>query len=195
MSQLKKLEKKSTREYYHDSKEDGLTLCITPAGTMTFYIRKRYNGKDERFRIGKFPDITIEQARKKAQTIKGQLATGEDPIGDKRRLRIDITFGEMFDRYIEDYAQNHTKTWEQDIADINGKASHWLKRKASTITHAEIVKIHNQVGKDHGKYAANRFIERLNSIYNRSIKWEWQHPNPVTGIQKFKNAGKRTIFK
>ena len=58
--------------YYKDSKEKGLSLYITNNGVITFFIRKRINGKDERILMGNYPDVSIENARNQAKIIKGK---------------------------------------------------------------------------------------------------------------------------
>lgn len=49
--------------YYKDTKEKGLSLYVTSNRIITFFIRKRIEGKDERILIGNFPEISIENAR------------------------------------------------------------------------------------------------------------------------------------
>lgn len=83
----------SGRIYVHDGSEKGLSVYVTTSGAVTFFVRKRINGRDERIVIGRFPDISIEQARQKAMEIKSQVALGKDPSEDKKRLRAEITFG------------------------------------------------------------------------------------------------------
>ena len=64
---------------YKDTKETGLSLYITSKGAKTFFVRKRVDGKDERIILGKFPDLSIENARKRAQKTKGEIASGVNP--------------------------------------------------------------------------------------------------------------------
>ena len=45
---------------YKDTKEKGLSLYITATGTITFFIRKRINGQDQRITLGSFPELTVD---------------------------------------------------------------------------------------------------------------------------------------
>src|SRR5262249_51196819 len=88
------------RSYFHDDKEKGLSAYLTSKGQLTFYTRKRVSGRDVRMVIGNYPDLTIEQARRKAQELKGLVASGKDPHEEKRKAKLrDKTFGEFFDEY------------------------------------------------------------------------------------------------
>ena len=71
------------RSYCQDSKEKGLALYITSNGVITFFVRKRVNGRDERIVLGRFPDLSIENARKQALKVKSDVALGIDPSQEK----------------------------------------------------------------------------------------------------------------
>lgn len=175
---------------YRDTAERGLSLYITAAGAVSFYIRKRINSRDERVIIGQYPDITIEQARAKAVTIRAQVAQGQDPIADKRRLRDDISFFEMFTEYMERYSKKQKRSWQYDEREVNKFLSHWFKRKASTIKKQDVQLLHERIRDENGLYQANRILERISSIYNRAIEWGWQGANPAEGVRKFREKSR-----
>lgn len=175
---------------YRDTAERGLSLYITAAGAISFYIRKRINGRDERVIIGQYPDITIEQARAKAVTIRAQVAQGEDPIADKRRLRADISLFEMFTEYMERYSKKQKRSWQYDEREVNKFLSHWFKKKASSISKQDVQLLHERIRDQNGLYQANRILERISSIYNRAIEWGWQGINPADGVRKFREKSR-----
>ncbi len=177
-------------ETYRDTAERGLSLYITAAGAITFYIRKRINGRDERVIIGQYPDITIEQARAKAVAIRAQVAQGQDPIADKRRLRTDLTFAEMFAEYMERYSKKQKRSWQYDEREVNKFLSHWFKKKATSINKQEVQLLHERIRDQNGLYQANRILERISSIYNRAIEWGWQGTNPAEGVRKFREKSR-----
>ncbi len=76
---------------YRDTKEDGLSAYVTAKGIVTFFVRKRIAGRDERMTIGRFPEVTIEQARKRARVLKGEIAAGQDPTAKNKQLRQELT--------------------------------------------------------------------------------------------------------
>jgi len=178
------------RLYVHDTRESGLSVYLTPNGIITFYVRKRIHGRDERVVIGRYPETTLEQARAKALVIKAQVAQGKDPIEDKRRLRDDVTFFGMFQEYMERYSKKQKRSWQYDEREVNKFLAHWFKRKASSITKQEIQIQHERIRDEHGLYQANRLLERISSIFNRAIEWGWQGSNPAQGIRKFREKSR-----
>ncbi len=53
--------------------------------------------------------MNIEQARKAAQKIKGEIASGKDPYEEKHKLSKDKTFGEAFQMYMDRHIQIENK--------------------------------------------------------------------------------------
>ena len=89
------------REDY-DTKVQGLQIRITANGFRTFYLYRwvRTAGKSERIMLGRFPDMTIENARKAAASVNGALAEGHNPAATLRVRRSELTLGEMFAEYM-----------------------------------------------------------------------------------------------
>lgn len=67
------------RIYLHDTREKALSAYITDQGVITFFVRKRINGKDQRIHLGRFPDLSVDHARKKVLEVRADLAQGIDP--------------------------------------------------------------------------------------------------------------------
>ncbi len=181
---------KGKRHYYYDLKESGLALDLTSNGSKSFYLYKRINGKPERVFLGKFPDISIDNARKAAAKAKGEIAQGINPQEQRRTLRNEITFGEMFSEYMERYSIKEKKSWQYDQREVPKFLSHWFGRKASQITTQEIRMLHEKVGHENGRTQANRIFERIKAIYNKAIEWGWKGENPANGIKKYKEKSR-----
>jgi integrase len=185
-----KAAEKGKRDYYYDGKEKGLVLAVTAAGSKTFYLYKRIDGRPERLLLGKFPDLTVENARKLAASAKGEIAMGENPQKAKRAIRDEMTFEALFAEYLEKHSKVHKRSWAYDEREVNKFLRHWFKRRISSIEKSEVERLHAKVGKDSGIYQANRLLERIRSIFNKAADWGWQGANPATGIKKFREQSR-----
>ena len=181
---------KSGKVSYKDEKEKGLSLYITSTGIISFFVRKRIQGKDERIIIGSFPDMSVENARKHALKIKAQIAEGCDPNENKKKMKAEITFHEMFIQFMDRYSKVFKKSWQYDEREVNKFLQHWFKRKASQISKQEVQQLHEKIHNDNGLYQANRILERIRAIYNKAIEWGWNGTNPTVGIKKFKEKSR-----
>lgn len=181
---------KGKREYYRDTIVKGLILDVRPSGSKTFYLYKFINSKPERIFLGVFPDFSVENARDAATIHKSNISQGRNPQEDKRKVRKEITFGELFNEYMERYSKLHKKSWQYDVREVNKFLSHWFDRKVSDIKKSEIQLLHEKIYNENGLYQANRILERIRAIYNKAIEWEWDGSNPAMGIKKFKEKSR-----
>ena len=85
-----------------DEKTPGLVLMVTPAGAKTFYCYRWLAGRPERIKLGRFPAMTIEQARTKAAEVNGAIAKDHNPAQAKRAIRAEPTFADVFLRYLRE---------------------------------------------------------------------------------------------
>lgn len=76
---------------YHDSKTPGLTLRVTESGVKAFTFLRRIEGKQERLTLGRFPAMTVEQARVEAEKLNGAVAADTNPAAARRGIRQEIT--------------------------------------------------------------------------------------------------------
>ncbi|MBX9691516.1 MAG: site-specific integrase [Cyanobacteria bacterium] len=73
---------------------------------------------------------------------------------------------------------------------------HWRHLKASVISRHDVEKLHAEIAKNRGKYAANRAVELLRAIYNKANQWKtYNGENPASGITEFKEQKRDRILK
>ncbi len=88
---------KSGYEIHWDKRLPGFGVRITSNGAKSFILQKRIHGKEKRITIGRFGELTAEQARKEAVKLAGQIAAGVDPIALKKESELKgVTLSEAF---------------------------------------------------------------------------------------------------
>lgn len=165
-------------------------LDVTHTGNKTFYLYQRVDGKPERIKLGRFPDLSIERARGAARVAKGKIAAGENPQKEKRSIRSEMTFKELFKQYMERYSKKHKRSWKYDEREVPKYLGHWFDRKISSISTQEIRRLHEKLHDENGLYQANRVLERIRGIYNKAIEWGWEGQNPTNGIKKYREKSR-----
>src|SRR5687768_9799011 len=95
------------RVYFYDTKISGLGIAITASGTKTFIVYRKVNGRPERITLGRYPMLSIEQARSKAAEVNLLITKGDNPNDKRRALRAEITLEQLFAEYLERYAKLH----------------------------------------------------------------------------------------
>ncbi|WP_024301968.1 integrase family protein [Pseudogulbenkiania sp. MAI-1] len=93
------------RAVYHDTKVPGLQIRITANGTRSFSVLKRLpGGQPERVTLGKYPGLTIDQARRAALDVLHRLAAGtsqKKPKAKAVKEQTPPTLGEAVQEYVE----------------------------------------------------------------------------------------------
>lgn len=175
------------RVTYHFEKVPGLQLRVTGTGSKTFSMYKRIKGSGpERITLGRYPDITIEQARRKAAELNSAIAGGSNPADIVRASKREMTLDDLFSEYMERTAANNKRP-DKPKANYRLYLSQWGKRKVSTIKHEEVDRLHKKLGRDKGKVTANIALKLLHVMFNKAInEWRiWAGENPSHGIKKF----------
>ena len=180
------------RVTYRDAKEKGLIIDVRPTGSKSFYLYKKVHGRPMRLFLGIFPDLTVEKARRDAAIYKGQIADGQHPRDKKAKSEPseEMTFGQLFQQYMERYSKLHKKSWKYDEREVNRFLSGWFPRRLSDIRRSEIQLLHERMFTENGLYQANRILERIRAIYNKGIEWGWPGVNPALGIKKYREKSR-----
>jgi integrase len=184
----------SGRTDHWDAKVSGFGLRLSPSG-KAWFIRYRLNGRRRRIVLGRFPAMSLADARAAARKLLGQVAAGADPAEAKTDAKHEATLQNLVDAYMQRHAEPHKRTAWQDRK-VLGRylPSTWYTRRLSTITRDEVVELHARVGRDHGHYAANRLLALLRTMLNLARDWNLlKGDNPAIRIKLFKEE-KRERF-
>lgn len=202
----------SSWEYHSDTKTPGLFIGIGASGKKSFTLNKRINGKPERIKIGSYPEMTIENARKKAMELNGQIAQGNNPADIKRVAKEELTLSELFGLYNERYAIPHKlksivamkAMFDNYLGKLDAPrkkhgrervkpagAVDWSNKKISAISSKDVFKLHHDLGTKTGFTVANRVVELLRAMYNRCHSMKLiDVANPAQGIQPYKEEAR-----
>lgn len=185
----------SGRVYYHDSRQPGLCVCVTSAGARTFYLYRWHNGRPLRQRLGTPDELTVEQARTMAKTLTGESVQGIDIEARKRQAREEMTFGELFGRWME-YAKEHKRTWPEDQRKYDKFLATWAARRLSAIDATDVERMHGAVKVKSGPYQANRVLEMVKAMFRRAIeKRFWKGENPASTVKKFEEHSRERYLR
>ncbi len=66
----------------------GLYLSVTPAGTKLWRWNYRFDGKGRTMALGRYPDVSLAQARARHREARKLLASGIDPMEARREAKL-----------------------------------------------------------------------------------------------------------
>lgn len=178
------------RAVYYDTKVAGLLVRVAASGRKTFQVYRWHQGRPVRVTICVWPDLTIEQIRKKATQINAAMANGANPNDTLRQMREEATFADLFQAYMERHAKLKKRSWQADLEAYKRHLTNLGRKKLSAISRRDIAAIHSRLGKD-TPTTANRILALISSVFGRAIEFGlWEGPNPCQGIKKFREQSR-----
>lgn len=172
-----------------DSSLPGFGLRAKASGVKTFVVQYRNrSGHSRRLSLGNLGKVTLDQARKEAVKLMGQVAAGTDPAEERRmRLRSE-TITQLADVYMTEHCAGRCKPRTID-------AHTWLleklikprlgKRKLLDLRPVDIAKMHADLQST--LYNANRALGLLRAMLNCAERWEMipRGSNPAAIVKPY----------
>ncbi len=173
---------------YFDDATPGLSLRVTAkkARTWTVFYRDK-NGRQKRLTLGRYPAVSLADARELAREAQLKVAKGGDPVTEKRAARDVLTFGDLAAKYIENHAKPHKKSWAEDQRQLDASLlPKWKNRPAAGVTAEDLLSLLNAKLKAGAPVAANRLRALVSRVYTFGAQQRLVPPtaNPVIGVKK-----------
>jgi integrase len=173
----------SGRFDYSDTEITKLVCRVSYTGNKSFIVTKRVNGKLKNVTIGKFPDISVIEARKRAQAILNDLNSGIDPTANKRKNKIEVTpLGEVLELYLSD-RDLKPYTIKDYRYKLNLGFSDWLAKPVNSIKEDMVLKRHKKISQT-GKTTANTTMRVLRLTMNYAVAVGMIETNPTSILSK-----------
>jgi integrase len=155
---------------YFDAKVAGLALRVTRRGVKSWTLVYRLDGRVRRWTIGRYPALSLADAREKAEAARREIAHGGDPAGEKRLRRQAPTVADLADNYLTLHAKVHKRTWGEDARILKADIlPQWGHRPAASIDRREVFALLDRIVERGAPIQANRVLSVLRKMYNWAI--------------------------
>jgi integrase len=108
----------------------GLYLVVDPSGAKRWLFLFRWQGKLKEMGLGGLSSVSLADAREKAGDARKLVASGQNPIEEKRRAKAESTSRTTFGRFADDLVaelskgfrnDKHKWQWSQTLNDYAGQ--------------------------------------------------------------------------
>lgn len=184
--------------YVYDAEIRGLYVAVYPSGEKHFGLRWREGSRQRRVRIGRYGNLTLEQARANARDLLNRIRAGEDPHKERAEARKIPTFEQWCSEYIS-AKETLGKTVRDDRRYLAMASKIWGKRRISDITPSDVEAAFQAVYKaatkpedpEKGKVQAVRFFASIRACFGKAVRLGRIKANPAKGVETFKEAPPR----
>jgi integrase len=175
----------------------GFGLRVWPSGRKVFVIQYRNaQGRIRRLTVGDFGRLTMEQARRDARVLLGDVDRGRDPLEERQRDRGGETVAELAARYLAEHAEAKKKprSVAEDLRLLEKRVLPVLgRRKVADLTRADLAKLHHSLRDTPTE--ANRTLSLLSKMLSLAERWGLRPDasNPCRHVEKYRER-KRERF-
>lgn len=169
----------------------GLQLHVTPQGSKLWRWAYRFDGKQKLMALGVYPDVTLAQAREKADQARKLLAGGSDPMAERkaqkvaRRLSVENSFSAVAALWYEGWkaarSDSHTVyVWRRLEADVFPAIG---ARPIAEIESPELVAMMKKIEKRGALDIAKRALQTCGQVFRYAIAHGLASRNPASEIR------------
>jgi integrase len=152
-------------------------------GGTTFYLRYRdHRGRGREVKLGCLGDVTVDQARRKAEQLRASVSLGADPVADRAKRRAVPLFADFVrDRYLPHVKERLRSAGVPEVH-LRLRIVPFLGRKAlDEITQEDVAALRRRlIAEGLAAGTVNRHLATLRSMFNLALKWEvYEGRNPA----------------
>ena len=188
---------KSKDFFLWDTDAPGFGVRVLPSGKRSYLVQFRDAGRTRRISIGKHGAVTVEQARKRAQDLMGQVARGDKPADQIALERRTPTVATLCEKYLTEHAIPKLKP--STLREYRSLANNLIKPrlgsfKVSAIKRADIAAMVADLSST--PYRANRSVALLSAMFNQAEVWGWREEgtNPCRLVKKHKEKARERFL-
>ena len=164
---------KSTGKQFEiaDGKAAGLRLRVSQDGAKTFMVLYTHRGKKRRRRLGRYPDLSLADARAEAEAVVREAREGRDPIAkkvvdDAKTLK---TVADLVEDFITRHVERHNKpSTVRGTSRILRKdiVEPWADRDVRDITRADVTALIEGIAEERSPFGASNVFRAGRTFFN-----------------------------
>ena len=170
---------------YSVSVAQGLKIVVSRA-SKTFMFRGVFNGKKISTTLGKYPEMSLDQAINIVLAFQNKLKMGINPIDEIKKIENIPTLAHFFYKVYLPLAKLNKKSWKDDVSRFKNHIEPTLGNiQLNQITSAMLSDLMLEIKtEDRANATVNRSRALLSSMFNVAFEREIIEQSPMTRVKK-----------
>ena len=181
-----------------DGRFPGLSIRVSKHGIKTFAIRTRVNGRQLRLSLGRYPEMSLSDARTMAHQVVAEARAGKEPGLKKPQVEKSYIFENVVGTYLERHCKRYMKerTYNETARVLNVEFTNkWGNQDIRRIAKQDVVKVTNDIFnrpqqdqkkntiKSESPSAANHAFGAVRALFNWCVGQGLLDISPCTGLR------------
>lgn len=180
----------------------GLYILIHPNGGKYWQLAYRFVGKQKTLSVGKYPDVSLADARARREAARKLIANGIDPGEAKQAQKREdkIVAANTFEAVAREWVENRANEWtaghkaltlktlEQDAFPTLGR------RPIAEISSSELLATVRTIEKRGALEIASRVLQRCGAVFRYGIATDRCKNNPAFKMSEALKSPNRTHY-
>ena len=189
---VRKVKPEPTAFIVWDTLQRGLVLRVQPSGRRSWNVVYNRRGRTRWLHLGDAAAIGLADARQLAAEAMLAVARGGDPAAERKAERGSGTFAELAERYVEQHAKKHNRSWKQAASLISRFASPRWGRLSGGHHHAQ--RRANAHGRDRSAGRCNQTLAAISAIFTWAANNDLITANPCRGVARNPTKSRERIL-
>lgn len=175
----------------------GLFLRVNPSGEKSWCIRYLFDGAPKRMTIGRYPALSLAEAREKHSVALMEVQKGIDPAAKAREAKAARlaapTFKDLLDEFVELELKGRPATADRKRMIEKDVLPVWKKRKVQSITRRDAVLLLDEVRK-RAPVQANRLQGVMVRMFYFAAERGIIEHSPLAGMRRGKETARARVL-
>ena len=174
----------------------GFGVRVLESGTRSYIFQYRsIGGRSTKITIGRFPAMSVDDARQAALDHYAHVRKGGDPSIDRKAVRQAATMADLAETYCGRYAES-AQLAKRTIKDARLLLDRFMipaigGYRPEQVSTQDIRSIHSKAREIAGPYQANRLRAVMSKLFSLAIEDDQPIKNPCRGVKRFPEDQRR----
>lgn len=178
---------------YFDKYLPSFGIRVSHSGTKAWFVMTRVHGRQTRLTLGRYPSLSLQDARSKARQSLQQAGSGIDPRKiaeeERRKRQADArnTFGVLAEEFMASHVRPNLRpatVREYQRILFGHDTSAWRERPVTSIQRRDIQELLSKIDARGAKTASTLSLAYLRKFFNWCVDQEVVRSSPAARIKR-----------
>lgn len=170
-----------------DDKLPGFGVRVSASGTKSFVLMYYTAGKKKRLTLGRFPMMTLAEARRRAHEALATVAEGGEPEAKPAVADVGVSFSSAVEMFVAQHCRRHNRASHAQETErvLRTKfVTSWGERPIRSISRADVLRVLDDAVDAGHPSAANHALAAVRKLFSWAVERSLVETSPCTGVSR-----------